>query len=339
VVGAGTVLVEEAARRPVRARAHRLVTDALPGAAQLRPEGVMGYQWPSRSTLGGRYRGHSNSHLSTLLALLLAVSVPALMVALAAGWRPVDAEQATALVQWWDRLTGRTPPPSPVTPTSWALPDGHFFALRAGQPADGQARGYAVTDAAGLPFWSEYQGLGGPHFLGYPRSNRYAGEDGATVQVFQRAALRAESPEAGITVVPLLDWLHQEGYDETLAAEHGIPALELPLPAEVAAETFEERVQWVLRDYPALQAYVASLPDALKLLGVPTSPVHDLGAYYAVRFQGGVLQEWKEEMPWANPGDVTAVNAGDIALTVGLIPGEVAAPTTATPPAAPESAS
>jgi hypothetical protein len=299
----------------------------------------MGYQWPSRSRLGGRHHGNSESHLSTLLALLLAVSVPALMVALAAGWRPLDTEQATALVQWWDRLTGRPPPPGPVTPTSWALPDGYFFALQAGQPAAGQARGYAVTDADAVPFWTEYQRLGGPHFLGYPRSNRYAGEDGATVQVFQRAVLRAESPEAGVTVVPLLDWLHREGHDETLAAEHGIPAVELPLPAEVTPEALAERVEWVLRDRPALQAYLASLPDAAKLLGLPTSSVHDLGAYYAVRFQGGALQEWKEEMPWANVGDATAVNVGDIVLSLGLVPAKSLAPALAEPPVPAASAS
>jgi hypothetical protein len=67
------------------------------------------------------------------------------------------------------------------------------------------------------------------------------------------------------------------------------------------------------------------------LLGLPTSTVVDLGDFYAVRFQRGVLQQWKRDEPWAKAGEVTAANVGEAAVALGMVPAEALAP--AAPPA------
>jgi hypothetical protein len=293
----------------------------------------MGRDWPARS-MGGSYRTRSEAPLPTLVALLLAIGVPALFVALAMGWRPLDAAHPYSLPQLWERVAGPHERPAATAPGAWSLPNGHFFAYPPGQPAGASVQGYAVTDADGQAFWSEYQRLGGSHYLGFPRSNRFPNAEGATVQVFQRAVLRSDGPETGIAVVPLLDWLHDRGQDAALGSDYGIPPTELPLPEEATPELLAERLEWVLRDHPALAAYVAGMPDAYAVLGLPTSAVHDVGSYYVVRFQGGALQEWKQDVPWARAGDVTAANVGEIATALGLFPTDALAATGATPPAA-----
>ena len=287
---------------------------------------------PAR-TMGGSYRTGSEAALPTVVALLLAIVVPALFVALAMGWRPPDVAHLYPFPHWWERIAGPSERPAAAAPPAWALPDGRFFAYPPGQPAQDSVQGYAVTDADGHPFWSEYQRLGGVQVLGDPRSNRFLSDEGAVAQVFQRTVLRSETPEAGIVVVPLLDWLHDAGHDAVLGAEYGIPPTELPLSDESTPERLAERLEWVLRDRPALEAYVSGMPDAYAVLGLPTSAVHDVGSHYVVRFQGGALQEWKQDVPWAKAGDVTAANVGEIAATLGLFSADALATTGATPPA------
>ena len=69
------------------------------------------------------------------------------------------------------------------------------------------------------------------------------------------------------------------------------------------------------------------------MICLPTSTVQDFGAYYAVRFQNGALQQWKVDMPWAQKGSVTAVNVGEIAARLGQFPAESLTPTAADAPA------
>jgi hypothetical protein len=183
-----------------------------------------------------------------------------------------------------------------------------------------------VTDQEGKPFWFEFQRLGGVALLGYPLSQRYDGE-GATYQAFQRAILRYDGSTGAMSVVPILDNLHAAQLDAELSSSTGIPALALPQRSGV--ESAGVRADWLLADYPALQAYLSDAPDAGAWLGVPTSTAQDFGPYYAVRFQNGALQQWKADMPWARKGEVTAVNAGEIAARHGLVPAEAMAPTAA----------
>ena len=156
-----------------------------------------------------------------------------------------------------------------------------------------------------------------------PLSRRYTG-DGQTYQLFQRVLLKAASggqPEPAA----LLDELHVAGLDSELAAR-GIPALELPVAGATSAEAWTERVARLLGDHPGLRAYLDARPAARRLLGMPTSNVHDVGAFLSIRFQNGALQLWKQDVAWAAAGTVTPVNIGQLAVEVGHINGEALAP-------------
>ena len=120
---------------------------------------------------------------ATLAALLLAVLVPAALAAMALGWRPLETPPARAALAWWTGVRGGDPaaagPAVSTTPTSWALADGYFYTVTAGAAAGPGPRGYAVTDADGVPFWSEFQRLGGVrrsrHTGGAPSTRRWKG--------------------------------------------------------------------------------------------------------------------------------------------------------------------
>ena len=60
--------------------------------------------------------------------------------------------------------------------------------------------------------------------------------------------------------------------------------------------------------------------NPLLFFGLPTSDIEDMGNHYAMRFQRAVLQEWKEDVPWAAAGQVTVANGGDIAKELGHLP-------------------
>jgi hypothetical protein len=196
-----------------------------------------------------------------------------------------------------------------------------------GQAVGPDVRGYAVSDANGMHFWSEYQRLGGPTYLGYPLSRRYE-VDGGTAQVFQRTVLRYDAAADRMVVTRLLDRLSREGRDDELLAHASIPPLDLPMPVDPPAELFDERISELLGDYPAIRAYLANAPDAQALFGLPTSAVQDAADFYVIRFQNGALQQWKRDMPWAKVGDVTAANVGELAAGMGIFPAEALQPMT-----------
>ncbi len=71
-----------------------------------------------------------------------------------------------------------------AAPPDYDVPNGHFFSQAAG-PGE---QGFAVTDEAGVLFWSEFQRLGGVQAVGYPVSNRFQWH-GFTCQAMQRVVL------------------------------------------------------------------------------------------------------------------------------------------------------
>jgi hypothetical protein len=275
--------------------------------------------------------GHSapyqhDASSATLFALILVIAVPALVVALAAGWRPLSGADTDSLMAWLGRLTGRGGTVATAAAANdWAIPNGWFYTQVQGQATGPDARGYAVSDANGIRFWSEYQRLGGPTYLGYPVSRRFEVDDG-TAQVFQRTMLRFDSTADRIVVSRLLDRLSREGRDAELTALASIPPLELPVPSDPPPELYDDRVALLLADYPAIQAYLASAADAQALFGLPTSAVQDAGDFFVIRFQNGALQQWKRDMPWAKAGEVTAANIGELAASLGVFPADALQP-------------
>ncbi|MFL6040802.1 MAG: S1C family serine protease [Gaiellales bacterium] len=200
----------------------------------------------------------------------------------------------------------------------YAVLNGYYFTQTGGSPkAD---FGYSVTDEGSVPLWSEFQRLGGVDALGYPVSRRFVW-DGFVVQAMQKVALQWR-PDLGQAVfVNLLDEMTRAGKDDWLASSRLIPK-PATFPQE-AGFPFDQVIQDRLRlldSYPALRAAYLTGPSPVETNGLPVAPVADVGPAYVLRAQRRAFQLWKVATPFANPGDVTVVNAGDLAKEADLLP-------------------
>jgi len=168
--------------------------------------------------------------------------------------------------------------------------------------------------------------------IGYPISRRYV-RDGFVTQAFQKAIMQWRAASNQVVLVNIFDDLHAAGFDETLLQVRQTPR---QLPAGWGEDTaateilpFEEVIkkrQALLDERPALRATYFASKNPLTFYGLPTSFVTDMGNHYAIRLQRAVLQEWKEQVPWANAGEVTIANGGDIAKELGALPEEALMP-------------
>jgi len=205
-----------------------------------------------------------------------------------------------------------------------ALPDGHFYQQANGQGGQGDT-GYAITDADGIPFWSEYQRLGGPGALGYPASRRFTW-DGFTVQVMQKVVFQWHPDTRQVAFVNVLDRLHDLGKDGWLLVYR-----QTPRPADTAADIGlswpqVEQHHWGMLDTnAAIKARYWADSDPVDHLGLPMAAA-DMGNNFVVRAQRGVFQYWKVNVPWAKQGEVTIANAGDLAKEAGLFSGLAVTP-------------
>lgn len=206
------------------------------------------------------------------------------------------------------------------------LPDGsgHFYRQANGQGGAGET-GYAITDAGGVSFWSEYRRLGGPDVLGYPVSRRFVW-DGFTVQAMQKVVLQWRPDTKSVAFVNVLDRLHDLGSDPWLQAYRQIPP-----PADTTPDaglTFAQvarRHLALLDQNAAIKARYNADPDPLAHFGLPMGAA-DEGTSFVIRAQRAAFQYWKTDVPWAKQGDVTLVNAGNLAKEAGAIPAPAAAP-------------
>lgn len=290
---------------------------------------------------------HRGSDFPTLLALIIAVGFPLLLLSLLFDLFPHQRlnQVLDALRLPWAGV--ETPPtaspvaaipsPSPslvaLTTADWSVPDGRFFTQTNGRAPLSSATGFAVVNAGGLAFWDEFQRLGGAPVVGYPLSNRFTWR-GFTVQVFQKLVF--QGPEAGgeINLLNVMDDLSALGKDQWLRDDKLVP---LPLepefdagrdPAEVPAAHLE-----LLSKEPALDQAYRSVRDPFRQYGLPTSQVTEINEYLvAIRCQRTVLQLWKRDMPFARAGDVTAANAGQLAVEAGLFPTGGLKPIVSAPP-------
>lgn len=220
-------------------------------------------------------------------------------------------------------------PPAPWIPKAqaadWSIPGGHYFS---------QTGGYAVVNTDGVPFWNEYQRLGGIQAVGYPISQRFYW-DGFVVQAMQRVVFQWR-PEAGqVYFLNVFDLMSQAGKDEWLEVVRQTPR---PLDDSFdAGKSWDQIVQGrlaLLNANPAIRnAYYGVVGDPVVMNGLPTSPVVDMGNNYTLRAQRVVIQQWKENVPWAAAGQVTVALGGSIAAEAGLIPVNILKPETATSPA------
>jgi len=179
--------------------------------------------------------------------------------------------------------------------------------------------GFSVCDDQEANFRTAFERWG-LQKIGYPISQRYD-HGGFVTQAFQKAIMQWR-PESGyVALVNIFDDLHNAGFDERLLSDLQTPR---QLPAgwdgDIPFDEVVKKRQALLEVRPALQeAYFAS-SDPLTFYGLPTSEVEDVGNHYAIRLQRAVLQEWKEEVPWAKEGEVTIANGGDIAKRLRALP-------------------
>lgn len=198
--------------------------------------------------------------------------------------------------------------------------------------------GFSVCDDAEANFRTTFNTYGLQR-IGYPISTRYE-RDGFVTQAFQKAILQWRAESNSVAFVNTFDDLHNDGFDEQLLRVRQTPN-QLPDGWDGEGLTFEqitEKRQDLLAERPALEDAYFSVSDPILFYGLPTSEVEDMGNHYAIRLQRAVLQEWKEDVPWASAGEVTVANGGDIAKELGGLPADAlvpeAAPSTGATPAA-----
>lgn len=277
-----------------------------------------------------------------IFIVLLAIAVTAL--ALGSGWlsvnlflgekqaKAVDSPTAIVMAPTATALPASTPSvvPSatavPLAVADWDIPNGHFFTETNGAPPRSSAKGFAVTNDGGIPFWAEFQRLGGIANVGYPLSGRFRWQ-GRETQVFQRAILQWNPTLRQTQAANILDELHNQDRDQWLFEAHATPKALSPDfdRGHGFAEAAGNRLALLDGD-PAMQAFYQATADPMTLYGLPASLITDMGSHYALRLQRGVLQRWKVDQPWARAGQVTAANSGQLAVEAGLFPPEALQP-------------
>lgn len=186
--------------------------------------------------------------------------------------------------------------------------------------------GFSVCDDAEARFLSTFNTYGLQR-IGYPISTRYE-RDGFVTQAFQKAILQWRAESNSVAFVNTFDDLHNDGFDAQLLRVRQTPN-QLPDGWDGEGLTFEQitdKRQALLDERPALRTAYFSVSDPILFYGLPTSEVEDMGNHYAVRTQRAVLQEWKEDVPWASAGQVTVANGGDIAKELGGLPAAALVP-------------
>jgi rare lipoprotein A len=199
-------------------------------------------------------------------------------------------------------------------PADWPIAGGHFFRQAAG---DAGGRGFRITDEDGVPFWSEFERLGGVDALGYPISRRFS-MHGFICQATQRAILQWRPDEGRVRLVNVMEYLSQIGADERLAEDRLVPR-----PVEDASD--QARRDW-LQLNPKIRAVYASVVDPLTIFGLPLSPPVPMGEAVAMRLQRGVIYVWPRPQPWTGPAAVSVGNAGDFVKEMRGLPADAVVP-------------
>ena len=207
-----------------------------------------------------------------------------------------------------------SPTPLPSTQpglADWDIPNEHFFT----QTAHGQG-GFSVVNDEYARLWEAFQRLGGLETVGYPISQRYI-DDGFVTQAFQKLILQWRPEENKASPIPLFDELSERNLDQRLKDMYQIPVALPSGEIEPPNASSIDKRRALLAYNRAIEARYLKQSD---VFGLPTSQVEDMGNHDVIRTQSAVFQQWKIKVPWANEGEVTIVNGGDIAKQLGLLP-------------------
>ncbi|MBA3531371.1 MAG: hypothetical protein H0T73_05555 [Ardenticatenales bacterium] len=226
-------------------------------------------------------------------------------------------------------------PPAPNNPAPILAPPGAGIAppVAAGATCQfyAQAGGFSVCDDTNANFLAAFRRYGLQN-VGYPISQRFS-RDGFITQAFQKAVFQWRPDSRTVALVNVFDELHRGGLDQTLNEKRQTP-FQLAEGWEGPNATFQQAVQMrqaLLSTRPALRTAYFAVSDPMTFFGLPTSEVTDMGNHYAIRTQRAVLQEWKQDVPWARAGQVTVANGGDIAKELGHLPAAALTPDNGTP--------
>lgn len=207
------------------------------------------------------------------------------------------------------------------------VPGGHFYTQANGSPQGARGGGFTISDANNIPFWTFFRESGGIDVLGYPVSQRFIW-DGFVCQATQRAILQWNPASGQVQLANVLDYLSDLGKDDWLYSAHLAPPPQRT-PYESQPLTFltlaHYRFAWLYGDPVIFRRYF-STPNYYAIYGLPTSPIVDLGPYYAARFQRAVIYHWKSKVPWADDQGASIGLAGDLIKELGLIPAEAIRP-------------
>jgi S1-C subfamily serine protease len=210
-----------------------------------------------------------------------------------------------------------------ATLADFPVPGGHFYTQASGQGLDA---GFSVVDdGAGLLF-TEFQRLGSVDKLGYPSSQRFV-LSGFLTQATQKELLQWRPDSGHVTFVNIFDLLSDRGLDPTLAKTRLIPATaDNSADAKISWPQIVSRHLAMLDQAPQIRARFFADANPVEDYGLPQG-IADYGAVQVVRCERAAFQFWRVTTTFAKPGDVTLVNAGDLAKELGLVPANASLPT------------
>ena len=239
-----------------------------------------------------------NSRLSTTLAVLLTVAT--LLGCVLVSPAPAAAQQA---------------------PADWDIPGGHFFT----QTGTGHQTGlrHHRRQRRGL-----LERVQAPGRRQRPRLPRLAAASSGTASSARRCSGSSSSGSKdanSVSFVNVFDLMHDNGKDAWLESVRQTPKPKAFNEQGLGWEQIVQQRLAVLDANPAIkQAYLAVSGDPVTMNGLPTTDVVDMGNNYIVRAQRVVIQQWKEDVPWAKAGQVTFGLGGSIAMEAGLLPAQSA---------------
>lgn len=202
------------------------------------------------------------------------------------------------------------------------VPNGHFYTQASGRGAD---FGFPITDGDGADFNSEFLRLGGIDRLGYPSSARFV-LGGYLTQATQKTLLQWRPETRGVDFVNVFDVFTQRGLDPVLARTRLIPPTgDNHVDSTLTSKQVTARHLAILDQNPAIKARYLADPNPIEDFGLPQGS-EDFGGVFVVRCQRAAFQQWRINTSFARAGDVTQVNAGDLAKEFGLVPSGAAAP-------------
>ncbi|MBI2863522.1 MAG: hypothetical protein HYX94_03050 [Chloroflexi bacterium] len=267
-------------------------------------------------------RRQRSGKLPLLLTLMIVVT-PFIVFVVGSGWLVSPLFKS---VGFFHNVGVKADTVSKAATLDWAIPSGRFYTQANGKTPGTSQQGFKVSDDDGIMFWRDFDWLGGVDVVGFPASRRFEWE-GATTQVFTRLVLQWDPNTKQTTVVNLLDVLSQQGKDDWLLQVHSIPK---PLPPDFDKgkswdKIVEGRQNLLTKNTSFLNKYF-SVSDPMRLFGLPTSEIADMDSHFAMRTQRAVIQQWKQDTPWADAFHMTLGNTGDIAIQAGIFPLEALQP-------------